>query len=229
MFFPGLGGLVAKAVDWCLNSGRAQTGQRIAATYVRLRPGDPGGWQTLVRVHSGIGQLQDAEAFARTALDRHPSSVELGCELARILVYQGELEAGLSMASTLAHDNPQHVEPLITLAAISQAKGDWTAVRNSALEAERKLHLEEDTMPLVELALAVLGVPGERDWAIRMLERAARNSRNYVAHILLHELGAPNSEEHLKKAKKYWLGSRGSFEKKRSEVGSLLEGALPKS
>lgn len=142
---------------------------KVAAAYVRIRPGDPRGWALWGAELTRHGRYEEAENVLRRGLDRHPrSDPDIGWMLARALSNRTEFAEARELLVEQARIFPVNRLPWLGLAEVALRERRFDEAMSFAEEAlERTSSI--DTTGKYEAAMLLAPIPAARARAVSLL------------------------------------------------------------
>lgn len=243
MWLPGLHKLFESRIERLWRKGCDPNERvKVAAAYVRLRPGDPHGWALWGNVLNRVGRYEEAEQVLRRALSRHPrSDPDIGWVLARVLSEQGRHVEARRLLSEQAEIFPDSRLPPLGLAEVALRERRW----NDAIAyAEESLARSSsiDAVAKYETALVLAPIRTARDRAVSLLRDVVEVAPNEpLPNVTLGELleldGDPDAPKYVDRARSTWKApidfdeflrdTRESLRKSRQEDPDLLTDGTP--
>jgi len=187
---------------------------KVAAAYVRIRPGDPQGWALWGAQLTRYGRYEEAENVLRRGLDRHPrSDPDIGWVLARALSNQSRFAEARQLLLEQAEIFPDNRLPFLGLAEVALRERRFEEAMSFAEKAlERTSSI--DLTGKYEAAVLLAPIPASRARAVSLLREVVGVAKGLpnesLPNLMLGELleldGDPEASTYLERARATWNG-----------------------
>ena len=217
MWLPDLWRWVFKRAARALARGDASRAQQIFSSYTRRRPKDAHAWRIWGLYLAASGEHGQAEAVLREGLKTNRGNPDLLAELGNALSSGTSgpddprwIEGGkvLDEALSLA---PYHPRALLFQFVRSTYRMDFEEMRRLGRQGSQRMTYEhpEERGTALELAMAMVRVPGLEEEVIGIFQRLAEGSPNhYLSHaylgVLLEQVNPEKAAAHMQLARERW-------------------------
>ena len=120
--------LLMKRLDQARSAGDRALGESLLARAVIQCPPTTATFCSVGEEYAALGQIPEAEAWFRRALDRSPSNSLVREKLAMALVHQGRMEEGMAELRVALRDEPTNANRRSLLTQVLMATGRYAEV-----------------------------------------------------------------------------------------------------